>query len=192
MLYINSLSRSDQNQDTSVMCKQTKIITMKVYKMVNFAVKCGCWSNTYHDLEHLSGRRSERALILLWNSDVSLLNLPQKVTCPGKNADCLFRGNYSRSVGAKSQRDRFNKSAVSCLHNPDDISLRCALKTTPTWTRCSLSYPESSPSPHISWFRWRSAAGTSWHSGWAETRGEAQVTASVWAGAKTITALHCP
>lgn len=102
--------------------------------MVNFAVKSGCWSESYHDLEHLSGQRSERALILLWNSDVSLLNLPQKVTCPGKNADSLFRGNYSRSVGAKSQRDCFNKSAVSCLHNPDDRSLRCTLKTTPTWT----------------------------------------------------------
>lgn len=41
-----------------------------------------------------------------------------------------------------------------------------------------LSYPESSPSPHISWFRWQSASGRSWHSGWAETRGSVTGEAS--------------
>lgn len=36
---------------------------------------------THHDLEDLSGGRSQWTLILLWNSYVGLLNLPEEVTC---------------------------------------------------------------------------------------------------------------
>lgn len=104
-------------------------------------------NDTYHDLKDLSGGRSEWTLILLWNGDVCLLNLPQKISCPQKNADSLFHGNYSWSVRAS----RLNPwGTISTKHNqPWVASWWCIIQvcvymlmanTHMNNPRCSLTY----------------------------------------------------
>lgn len=50
---------------------------------------------SHHDLQDLSGGRSQWTFVLLWNSDVGLLNLPEEVTCQHREAQAnccwLFR-----------------------------------------------------------------------------------------------------
>lgn len=107
------------------------------------------WSPTYHNFQDLSGGRSQRTLVLLGDQDPSSLDFPQQVTCGGNT-----------------------------LINDPDQWLLVTLPIDPSALGELHSYPEFSPSPRTSWFRWQSAVGMSWRWGWAETRGAAQAAST--------------
>lgn len=143
------------------------------------------WNDSYHDLKDLSWGRSQWTLILLWNSYVSFLNLPEEVACQHEMLAIIstvivfWLSEQQNPWGNIFKYTLYLWAAHSLLW----WRIWAGAPSCQVW-----SYPEFSPSPHIFWFHWRSVAGKSWRWGWAESRGAPQVT---WAQVTAISHNRC-
>lgn len=92
---------------------------------------------SHHDLQHLSGGRSQGAFILLRNSYVGLLDLPEEVTCQHRS---------SKVTAAYSERPNTLPPHQHCRNA---TRARGSARGCRESTSQALPYPEFFPSPHI-------------------------------------------